>query len=76
MKKKAKYAKKTTMTALIRARTTPELKGEVHAIFAELGITPSQALNIFYSEVRRHRGLPFEVKVPRIYFENWGYDKG
>ncbi len=51
-------------TAMIRARTEPKLKKEVESIFSELGITSTEAINIFYKQVRLRKGIPFEVKIP------------
>ena len=51
-------------TAMIRARTEPKLKKEVESIFSELGLTSTEAINIFYKQVRLRNGIPFEVKIP------------
>jgi DNA-damage-inducible protein J len=51
-------------TAMIRARTSPELKEEVESIFNQLGLTTTEAINLFYSQVKLNNGLPFEVKLP------------
>ncbi len=48
----------------IRARTNTRLKSKVDKIFEKLGLTPSQAVNLFYSQVLLQNGLPFEVKIP------------
>ncbi len=51
-------------TAMIRARTNPELKSEVEDIFKRLGLNTTQAINLFFSQVCLYKGLPFEVKIP------------
>lgn len=51
-------------TAMIRARTEPELKEDVEHIFHMLGLSCSEAINLFYQQVKLNRGLPFEVKIP------------
>ena len=51
-------------TAMIRARTEPKLKREVDKIFKKLGLSSTEAINIFYKRVRMSRGIPFEVKIP------------
>ncbi|MCX5804280.1 MAG: type II toxin-antitoxin system RelB/DinJ family antitoxin [Proteobacteria bacterium] len=51
-------------TAMIRARTDPELKEDVNTIFRELGLNETQAINLFYNQVRIRRGLPFNVEIP------------
>jgi addiction module RelB/DinJ family antitoxin len=45
-------------TAMIRARTEPELKSDVEGIFRELGLSATEAINLFYRQVRRNKGLP------------------
>ena len=50
--------------ATIRARTDEALKHEVEVIFARIGLTTSQALNLFYHQIVLHNGLPFEVGIP------------
>ncbi len=51
-------------TAMIRARTEPGLKKDVEKIFNMLGITSTEAINIFYRQVRLRKGIPFEIKIP------------
>jgi DNA-damage-inducible protein J len=53
-----------TKSAMIRARIRPELKDEAEAILAELGLNPTQAITLFYEQVRLQRGLPFAVELP------------
>jgi len=50
--------------ALIRARTEASLKTEVEGIFKELGLTTTEAINLFYNQVRLRRGIPFKLEVP------------
>ena len=52
-------------TATVRARIEPELKKNVEDIFAHLGLSTTEAINLFYKQVELHRGLPFEVKIPK-----------
>jgi len=51
-------------TAMIRARTEPDLKSEVERILEELGMTSTEAVNLFYRQVKLQKGLPFDVKIP------------
>lgn len=51
-------------TAMIRARTEPELKESVAAILKRLGLNESEAINMFYSMIQLNNGIPFDVKVP------------
>ncbi len=51
-------------TEMIRARVEPELKHQAEEVFSVLGLSPTQAITLFYKQVTLHHGLPFEVKVP------------
>lgn len=51
-------------SASIRARIDPQLKEEVETILQELGISTTQALTLFYQQIRLNRGLPFAVRLP------------
>jgi DNA-damage-inducible protein J len=51
-------------TATVRARIEPKLKEETEHIFDELGISTTEAIRIFFTQVKLHKGLPFEVNVP------------
>ena len=51
-------------TAMIRARTEPSLKEEVENILEKLGMTSTEAINMFYRQVKLRKGLPFDVKIP------------
>jgi len=51
-------------SAMIRARIDPTLKDEVEAILQELGLSTSQAILLFYQQIRLTQGLPFEVRLP------------
>ena len=50
--------------AMIRARSNPGLKKEVERIFRQLGISATEAINIFYRQVKLYKGLPFDVRIP------------
>lgn len=51
-------------SARIEARIDETLKQAAEAIFAQLGLSPSEAIRIFYHQVELHQGLPFDVRVP------------
>jgi DNA-damage-inducible protein J len=51
-------------SAMIRARTTAKVKNEAERVFDRLGLTPSEAINIFYRQVSLRKGLPFAVEIP------------
>lgn len=53
-----------TKSAIIRARIEPELKAEAETIFSELGLSITEAITLFYRQVKLVKGLPFEVRIP------------
>lgn len=52
-------------TAMVRARVKPELKDQAESVFRRLGLNATQAITIFYKQVRLRDGLPFEVAIPK-----------
>jgi len=56
---------KKVESVVIQARIQPELKQETDLIFKEIGINRSEAIKMFLNQVRLHRGLPFELKIPK-----------
>lgn len=51
-------------SATVRARIEPKLKNKAEKVFRELGLSTTQAINLFYRQVELRNGLPFEVVVP------------
>lgn len=52
--------KHATITAPIKS----ELKAEVEEVFKRLGLSTTEAILLFFHQVKLHKGLPFEVKIP------------
>ena len=50
--------------AMIRARAPQKLKEKAEYIFEELGLSPTEAINLFYTQVCLRNGLPFSVLIP------------
>ena len=50
--------------AIINARIESELKFDVESILKNLGLSATQAINIFYQQIKYHNGIPFEIKIP------------
>ena len=53
-----------TQEAQISSPIDAELKKQGDSILAELGINSSQAITLFYRQIVRQRGLPFETRMP------------
>ncbi len=51
-------------SATVRARIEPKLKAEVETLFHQLGLSTTEAINIFYNQVQLRKGLPFNVVIP------------
>jgi DNA-damage-inducible protein J len=50
--------------SLVRARVNDNLKHDVEGILSGLGLTMSDAINALFNQIRLHKGLPFELKIP------------
>jgi DNA-damage-inducible protein J len=48
----------------IRARVEHDLKEHTHAIFYEMGVTPTQVITMLYKYVEHTHKLPFNPFVP------------
>ena len=59
-------------TANLYARIEPDVKEQAESILSALGISASNAINMFYKQIVLQRGLPFEVKMPVARLVNAG----
>ncbi|MEI6315734.1 MAG: type II toxin-antitoxin system RelB/DinJ family antitoxin [Syntrophus sp. (in: bacteria)] len=55
---------RTAKTATARALIDPEIKAKAETILKELGLSVSNAYELFYRQVIAQRGLPFELRIP------------
>ena len=51
-------------TAMIHARTDAGLKAEAETILKSLGLSYTEAINLFLNQVRMRKALPFPVEIP------------
>lgn len=51
-------------TSAVYVRIDTALKDNAEGILAQLGITPSCAIQMLYSQIILQRGMPFEAKLP------------
>ena len=51
-------------SAVIHARIEPQIKRQAEGVLRELGLSPTEAIRIFYRLITLRRGLPFAVAVP------------
>ncbi len=53
-----------TNTNAVYARIDTHLKENAESILNQLGITPSSAIQMLYSQIVLQNGLPFELRLP------------
>lgn len=51
-------------TSVVYARIDTNLKDHAENILSQLGISPSSAIQMFYSQIVLTRAIPFELKLP------------
>ena len=52
-------------SATINMRVNPEVKANAESVFSSLGMTLTEAINIFLHKSVMEGGLPFDVRQPR-----------
>lgn len=53
-------------TDILHIRIEPEKKKRVEVILKSLGLTTTDAINMFLSQVDLTGGIPFDVRLPRV----------
>jgi len=51
-------------TSVVHARIEPETKQKAEGVLRKLGLTPTEAIRIFYRQISLRGGLPFPVEIP------------
>jgi DNA-damage-inducible protein J len=51
-------------TAIVHARVEPQMKQKAEGVLRKLGLTPTEAIRIFYRQIALRGGLPFPVAIP------------
>ena len=51
-------------TAVVHARIEPQTKRTAESVLRRLGLTPTEAIRIFYKQISLRGGLPFPVAIP------------
>ena len=52
-------------TATINMRVNSQIKADAESIFSSLGMTLTEAINVFLHKSVMEGGLPFDVRLPR-----------
>lgn len=55
---------KDMKTAAVHARIEPDTKEKAEEVLRSLGLTPTEAIRIFYKQISLRGGLPFPVEIP------------
>lgn len=50
-------------TAILRTRIDSRRKARVEKILDQLGMTSTQAVNMFFAQIERRKGIPFPVAI-------------
>ena len=50
--------------AAVHSRIQPEIKQRAEDILQRLGLSPTEAIRMFYTQITLRNGLPFEVLIP------------
>lgn len=56
----------TNKTSMLHIRVRPDIKREAEDILDNLGMTTTEAVNIYLKQIILNCGLPFEVKTPQF----------
>lgn len=51
-------------SAAVHSRIQPEIKEKAEDILRRLGLSPTEAIRMFYTQIALRNGLPFEVAIP------------
>jgi DNA-damage-inducible protein J len=51
-------------TAIIHARIEPQTKRSAEGVLHKLGLSPTEAIRMFYRQITLRGGLPFAVVIP------------
>jgi DNA-damage-inducible protein J len=51
-------------SATVRARVEPKLKRDAETVLKKIGLTSSEAITLFLTQVKLTKGLPFPLRVP------------
>lgn len=51
-------------TAIIHARIEPDTKRSAEGVLHKLGLSPTEAIRMFYRQITLRGGLPFAVIIP------------
>lgn len=51
-------------TAVVHARIEPQTKKKAEGVLKKLGMSPTEAIRLFYKQICLRGGLPFPILIP------------
>ena len=51
-------------SSVIHARIEPRTKAAAEKVLTRLGLSPTEAIRIFYTQITLRQGIPFVVDIP------------
>ena len=51
-------------TSAIHSRIEPEVKEKAESVLQRLGVKPTEAIRMFYTQIALRNALPFDVSIP------------
>ena len=51
-------------TAAVHSRIDPRIKDEAESVLSQLGMKPSEAIQVFYKQIALRQAFPLELKLP------------
>lgn len=51
-------------SAAVHSRIEPEIKDRAEEVLRRLGVSPTEAIRMFYAQIALRDGLPFDVSLP------------
>ncbi len=51
-------------SAAVHSRIEPEIKDKAEDVLRRLGVSPTEAIRMFYAQIALRDGLPFDVSLP------------
>ena len=57
-------------SATIHARIEPSVKDQAEKLLKKLGLSPTEAIRLFYHQICLRKAIPFQIEVPNKTTEN------
>ena len=51
-------------SSFVHVRVKTEVKEKAGEILSRIGLTHSEAINMFYAQILNYNGIPFEARIP------------